>query len=186
MNVYDFDNTIYRGDSTADYYFFCLKRHPEILKCMPALAAAFVWFYILKQGNKTQFKEKMFSFLKYTDTEKDLSAFWDTHFSNIKSWYLKQKKEDDVIISASPLFLLKPACDKLGIQFLIASDVDARTGKYTGENCHGKEKVRRFSASFSNREIHRFYSDSQSDAPLAKIAKEAFLVHGDTIAPWKF
>lgn len=186
MNVYDFDNTIYRGDSTADFYFFCLKRHPKILKHIPALAAAFVRFYVLKQGNKTQFKEKMFSFLPYTDAEKDVSAFWNTHFAKIKHWYRRQKQAEDVIISASPFFLLKPACDKLGIQCLIASDVDVQTGKYTGENCHGNEKVRRFSAFFPKGEIHRFYSDSQSDAPLAKMANEAFLVRGDAIKPWKF
>ena len=26
MNVYDFDKTIYNGDSTLDFYFFCLKK----------------------------------------------------------------------------------------------------------------------------------------------------------------
>ena len=24
MNVYDFDGTVYAGDSTVDFYFFCL------------------------------------------------------------------------------------------------------------------------------------------------------------------
>ena len=30
MNVYDFDKTIYDGDSTADFYLFSLKRHKGI------------------------------------------------------------------------------------------------------------------------------------------------------------
>ncbi len=33
MNVYDFDGTIYSGDSTIDFYLFCLRKQPEIL-CM--------------------------------------------------------------------------------------------------------------------------------------------------------
>lgn len=32
MNVYDFDKTIYAGDSTIDFYLFCLKRQPAILQ----------------------------------------------------------------------------------------------------------------------------------------------------------
>ena len=32
MNVYDFDKTIYKGDSTLDFYFFCLRKKPIIIK----------------------------------------------------------------------------------------------------------------------------------------------------------
>ena len=52
--------------------------------------------------------------------------------------------DSDLIISASPEFLLKPICGILGIKHLIASKVSPVDGKYTGKNCHGKEKVRRF------------------------------------------
>lgn len=62
MNVYDFDNTIYKGDSTAHFYFFCLKRHPSMIKYIPSLAAGFAGYYIFKKGDKTHFKEKMYGF----------------------------------------------------------------------------------------------------------------------------
>ena len=32
MNVYDFDGTVYAGDSTVDFYFFCLRKQPGILR----------------------------------------------------------------------------------------------------------------------------------------------------------
>ena len=35
MNVYDFDGTIYDGDSTLDFWYFCLKKHPQILLYLP-------------------------------------------------------------------------------------------------------------------------------------------------------
>ena len=35
MNVYDFDNTIYRGESGADLFFFYLKRDPKLLRKVP-------------------------------------------------------------------------------------------------------------------------------------------------------
>lgn len=72
MNVYDFDNTIYRGDSTADFYLYCLKKHPKIISKFPKLFVAFTKFYILKKGSKTEFKEKMYDFLTCCDTEKDV------------------------------------------------------------------------------------------------------------------
>lgn len=186
MNVYDFDNTIYSGDSTADFYFFALRRHPKIIIYFPRLVYSFVKFYIFKKGSKTQFKEKMFRFLRLCNMEKDLPEFWDKHMKNIKPFYIKQQKADDVIISASPRFLLKPCCDALKINYLIASEVNPQTGKYTGVNCRGKEKARRFLQQFRDGRIDKFYSDSYSDAPLAELADEAFLVKKDRLEEWKF
>ena len=59
MNVYDFDKTIYDGDSTADFYLFSLGRHKKILTLAPSLFGAFVRFYVFKKGSKTEFKEKI-------------------------------------------------------------------------------------------------------------------------------
>lgn len=186
MNVYDFDKTIYDGDSTADFYLFSLKRHKKILLLAPSLFGAFFRFYVLKKGTKTQFKEKMYRFLQYCDTERDVEAFWRQNFHKIKSFYRQQQQADDVIISASPVFLLTPACEKLKIRYLIASRVDMHNGKYTGENCHGAEKVKQFYAKFGkDAVIDEFYSDSYSDTPLAQIARRAFLVKGETLAPWE-
>ena len=110
--------------------------------------------------------------------------FWDENAEHIKEWYLLQQREDDVVISASPEFLLRPICRRLGIHYLLASVVDKRTGMYYGLNCYGEEKVRRFRQTFDG-EIDAFYSDSFSDAPLANLAKRAYLVDGDQILPWE-
>lgn len=185
MNVYDFDNTIYDGDSTADFYFFALKRHKKVLLTVPSLAAAFVKYYIFKRGTKTEFKEKMFAFLQYCDIKRDISDFWKTHSKKIKPFFYEKHKVDDVIISASPKFLLVPICKELGITHLLASNVDMNNGTYSGINCHGKEKVNRFYQEFSNGIIDEFYSDNYSDTPLAKIAKNAFIVNGNNIYDWK-
>ena len=184
MNCYDFDKTIYDGDSTRDFYIFSLKRHKGIIKTFPSLIKAFVKFYVFKKGEKTEFKEKMYRFLWYIDIEKDLPLFWKSHKKNIKDWYYKQQKEDDLIISASPEFLLEPICKEIGINYMMASKVDKKTGKYKGINCHGKEKVRRFYEKFPNEKIDEFYSDSYSDSPLAEISKEAFLVKGNKLCKW--
>ena len=102
-----------------------------------------------------------------------------------RPWYLAQKQPDDLVVSASPEFLLAPACRRLGIRPPIASRVDARTGRYTGLNCKGAEKVSRFREQYPDAEIGQFYSDSRSDAPLAHLARRAFLVRGDSYTSWE-
>ncbi len=186
MNVYDFDKTIYDGDSTADFYLFSLKRHKGIFCLAPSLLGAFLRFYVFKKGSKTDFKQIMYRFLTRCDIDQDVADFWALHRAKIKKFYLNQQKDDDVIISASPEFLLEPICQSLGIRFLMASRVDKNTGVYDGENCHGKEKVRRFCEIFPNGKIGEFYSDSYSDTPLAEIAEKAFIVKGETLEDWKF
>lgn len=135
--------------------------------------------------SKTAFKEDMYGFLtEIDDVDKALHDFWKLYRGNIKTWYLDMKREDDLIISASPEFLLRPVCDLYGIKHLIASRVDKKTGKYTGINCDGKEKVRRFKEIYKNADINEFYSDSNSDHPLAELSFNALKVKGNTISPW--
>ena len=185
MNVYDFDKTIYYDDSTSDFYLFSLKRHPKVAAHFPKTAGAFI-LYLLRIKTKTQFKEVMYEFLHEVDIKNDLPDFWETHKHKIKPFYIKHKQPDDVIISASPEFLLKPICDELGIKYMMASKVDPVTGKYTGINCHGKEKVRRFEEKFGDAVIDEFYSDAYCDTPLAEKAVNSYMVKRDRISEWKF
>ncbi len=176
MNVYDFDKTIFDGDSTAKFYFYCLKRHLSMLKHTPATLAAFISFRMGKR-TKTQFKQVMYRFLRcIPDVDKEIQGFWDKHEGGMFDWYAKVQKEDDVVISASPEFLIVPICTRLGIKHAMASRVDKKTGLYDGENCHGEEKVRRFYEKFGQADIDMFCSDSLSDKPLALLAKEKYII----------
>lgn len=186
MNVYDFDNTIYSGDSTEDFIRWCVKKKPSLALRLAHGGAAFC-AYKINLCSKTHFKERMYGFLQgISDIDAWVEEFWDGHICNIKQWYLDEQREDDVIISASPEFLLLPAMRRLNISHLMASRVDKRTGFYYGVNCHGEEKVRRFKEKFNIEDIEKFYSDSLTDAPLARLAKESFLVLGDTVIPYEY
>ena len=101
----------------------------------------------------------------------------------IYPWYMAQRRPDDLVISASPEFLLRPVADRLGFA-LIASRVDPATGRTEGLNCHGEEKLRRFRARYGDAPVERFYSDSLSDAPMARAAREAFMIRRGTVLPW--
>jgi len=179
MNVYDFDNTIFRGDSTARFFGFCLRRYPRIARRLPVVSTAALLLLIGKT-DKTGFKSRLFGFLQdIPDIEAEVAAFWSNNAGRIKPWYLARKRPDDLIISAGPEFLLRPVCPRL-----IASRVDPKTGAYSGKNCDGEEKLRRYRAEFGDAAIDEFYSDSLSDAPLARIAARAYLVRGDQVLPW--
>jgi len=184
MNVYDFDKTIYDGDSTVDFYFFCLKRSPKILKYLPYQGISFIK-YLFGFIDKTHFKEKFFScFGGIKNIDNYIDEFWEKNKIKIKKWYKNTHFDSDVVISASPEFLLDPICKKLKIAKLMASRVNKESGKYIGENCYGEEKVKRFYEVFPNEKIDTFYSDSLSDTPLKEISKDAYIVQKEKLIKW--
>lgn len=185
MNVYDFDKTIYKYDSTIDFYFFCLRHHVSLLRFLPRQVWGAIGF-LTKKIHRTEFKELFFSFLEgLSDVDAEVERFWASHSKFIASWYLEQLRESDVIISASPEFLLQPICSVLGIAAPIASRVNKKTGSFLTKNNRGVEKMRRFHKEYGDSSIENFYSDSKSDTPCAMYALNAFLVSGDTIVSWQ-
>lgn len=185
MNCYDFDKTIYKSDSSCDFYLYCLTHYPKVLRRLPVQAVAFFRHYVLKSITKTQMKEVFYRYFQdIPDMDTALALFWKKNLCKMQPFYTKKQQESDVIISASPEFFLQPACKALGIQHLMASPVDPKTGKYNGENCHGKEKVKRFRAVFPDASVEEFYSDSLSDTPMAELAETAYLVKGTKLTLW--
>ena len=103
MNVYDFDDTIYKGDSGVDIIKFGLKKHP-VLVFTTLFKTCFVFAaYIFKKKEIVDIKESALSFIfKIKNKNKFIQEFIDKHISNIKPWYYEKKEENDLIISASP------------------------------------------------------------------------------------
>ena len=181
MNVYDFDGTIYDGDSSVDFWLYSIRKKPSVfLKCLPKLFCGAV-LYGIKRIPKEEWKERFFSFLRYLPAdEARVNRFWEQHNRKIKKWYLDKKQENDVIVSASPVFLLAPISRKLGVS-LIATEVDPASGRFSGLNCSGKEKVRRFREVYPDGKIDEFYTDSRKDLPLASEAGHAYFVRKNKI-----
>jgi phosphatidylglycerophosphatase C len=184
MNVYDFDKTIYAKDSSIDFYLFNLRQDWTILRYAPKQVWA-LFNYKLKRIPKTRMKQVFYTYFKtIKNMDERVKLFWDTHEGNVRPFYATQRQPDDVIISASPTFLLAPLMQRWGVN-LIATEVDPTSG-LSGENCWGPEKVKRFKAHYPHSPIDQFYSDHLSDVHLAKLAKEAFLVSDHGIVPWPF
>lgn len=183
MNVYDFDKTVFRGDSTARLAAYVMLRRPLAMLTLPAMGFGAL-MYALRIWPKRRFKEKVYGFCRFVpDMDSLVRKFWEKERRRIYGWYVRRKRSDDVIISASSEFALRPICESLGVS-LIATPVDRRTGRYLGENCHGAEKVRRFRQLYPNARVDEFYSDSLSDTPMAELAARAYLVHRGQINEW--
>lgn len=183
VNVYDFDKTILPYDSTAAFFMWCAGEYKGAARAaLPGLFASIP--FALGRIDQTRHKELFYRFLRAVpDIDAALEIFWDENFPNINGWYLRQKRPDDIIISASPDFLVRVPAERLGVR-LIASRVDKHTGVTTGKNNNRAEKVRRLNEEFPGTEIGEFYSDSRHDDPLAALAERAFIVKGQRVLPW--
>jgi len=182
--VYDFDHTIYDGDSSVDFHKYCMRKSPVILLRIPGFCMALLR-YKLNRISKEKMKGKWFSFLCKIDVDTYVDSFWESHRKKLKQWYLEKDHSNDVIISASPEFLLRGICDELGVRKLIATDMNRNTGKIAGLNCHGKEKVMRFFGAFPGEIIDEFYTDSMSDLPMLRQAKKGFVVKRDHLTAFE-
>ncbi len=183
MNVYDFDKTIYNGDSTWDFYFFCLKRQKSILKFLPGQGFHFL-IYALGVIDKTAFKEKFYTFLTgIKDIDSEVALFWESNEKKIKKWFPDWRTKEDVLISEAPEFLLEPIAKKMNFA-LIGTKVDKLTGKITGEICCGEEKLERFQNEFPGEEIKNVFTSTLSDIPIANEAEMAYMLRGEKATNW--
>ena len=64
MNIYDFDNTIFKGDSSIKFIKYSLLRHPFLVLVASLKSLGEVIKYIFKKSDFEKIKGKMFSFVK--------------------------------------------------------------------------------------------------------------------------
>ncbi|HPW53999.1 MAG TPA: haloacid dehalogenase-like hydrolase [Erysipelotrichaceae bacterium] len=187
MNVYDWDKTIYPKDSSAEFFLYNVKNDLTLLRFFPRQLLGWI-LWGLKIIDKTEMKKYFYSYLPgVKNIDEKLETFWDERISKVNSWYRDLQQEDDVVVSASAYFLVEPACRRLKIRHLIASEVDRYTGEVLSKNCSSQQKVERMiAAGYQIDEIENFYSDSNNDRFLAGRAKKAYKVINGKIKDWKF
>ena len=189
MNVFDFDNTIYNGESTLDLFFWYIVRKPWLIKHLPAVLKAFARY---KKGEVTlneviehyvPLVEK--DALRVFDFENDPKKFWDTHMKKIKPLYAELRSDDDLIITASPDFNIEEVCRRLGIKRFLASKVNKTTGAIEFANIR-QNKIEAFMSEYAGEKIENFYTDSaENDAPLIDLAENAYLVKKNKVTKIK-
>ena len=181
-DLYDFDKTVYPKDSTTDYWLFCLKKHPKLIKYLPHQVISGAKFFS-KKYTLTEFKEQFFSFLPEIDADSLAREYWQKNGDKIYNWF--KPKENDaltVVCSASPEFEIKPILEQLGADYIIGTKVDTETGKFVSPNCKGEEKVRRIKELLGECEFRNAYTDNvKSDAPMLELAENKFKIESGRI-----
>lgn len=174
MNLYDFDKTVYYKDCTVEFWKYCIRRKPYLLFGLPVQVLGFA-LYKLKIKPKEYFKSKFLFFVKHFENiEEEIERFWDKEEANVCRHFRAMLSSDDVIVSASPEFLVVPIAKRLGVRCL-ASPVDPESAGFTGANCKGEEKIRRL-AEIGITSADKAFSDSVSDLPMLSLAKEGYVI----------
>ena len=185
--VYDFDGTIYDGDSTFDFIKFLMSKKKSIILHIPKMSLYFIK-YKLKLIKKETMKECFFEiFAKFENIDELVKEFWNINQKKLKNFFINKKThKNDIIASASPYFLLSPIADKYKVKDLFASPVNKKNGKYIGKNCHGVEKVKLINNKYENVQIEEMYSDdANADRPLLELAKKSYIVKGNKIIDYE-
>lgn len=175
MNVYDFDGTIFPKDCSIGFCIWCMNRHPKL------------WFTFAPKAIRNLIRRKrgkipeylmqreLFRYLTLIDDfDKQIERYWDKNEKKIAAWYLAQKKDDDLIISASPTCIIEPIAKRLGVNYM-ATEYDWEFGVFLNNMMYAKEKAR-YILDHGFPMIENFYSDSLADTPLALCAEKAHLV----------
>lgn len=175
MNVYDFDGTIYPTDCTVGFGFWCMNRHPKMwFTFFPKMIKTLI-LYKMDKIPEYLMQRRLFSYLTLVDDfDVQIEKYWDKNEKKIAPWYLAQKKDDDLIISASPTAIIEPIANRLGVKF-VASEFDIKYGVFTNNLMYAKEKAR-YIIDQGFPMIDNFYSDSLADTPIALLAEKAHFV----------
>lgn len=184
INVYDFDNTIYDGESLFDFYLLCIKHHPRLLKYL------FVVLDSYRKYKSCKISPERFLFLaeKYAvealcavpDLHELTERFWIKRQKKLKSFYKTLQKPDDVVVSATFGFILRPALEILGIKRYVCSEIDLESGEIT-QICFKQEKIKCFDKNFPDAHIENFFTDSLNDEEFMKKAQNVYLVKHNRI-----
>ena len=175
MNVYDFDGTLYDTDCSISFGFWCMNHHPKLwFTYFPGIIKSFVK-YKLKMIPNYRLQRELFRYLTLVDDfDEQIERYWDKNEKRIAPWYLAQRKPDDLIISASPICIIEPIAQRLGVR-AVGTDYNRTYGVFLDNLMYAKEKVR-YLVDHGFPKIDNFYSDSLADTPLALCAEKAHLV----------
>lgn len=193
MRVFDFDGTIYDGESLFDLYLYSARHDPKVFRYIAPVLRYAVKYKLgratLEQmeygvGKMTEgYLTELSRSKRVASVEQLVDDFWDRYYARIKPWY--QPESDDVILTASFDLTVGEACRRLGVRNHVASEVDVGTMKVTYLN-FSTNKAKRFRELYGpDVVIDEFYTDSKFDQPMIDMARHAFMVKGNTITQVK-
>lgn len=186
--VFDFDETLIIKDTLIDFLRF--SNPPMRFYWLMFLSSPVLIAYLLKITPNYQAKQKVLKLfwggIKCDEFDKKCQAYSArldsiSNPEGIKCVKAHKKSGNKVVIcSASAEDWIMPWAKSYGIDDVIATrlqKIDGRiTGKISGANCFGAEKVNRFLAEFPDRKSYILYAygDGKSDAQIFEIADKVY------------
>ena len=187
LAVFDFDGTLYKGDSFIDFCKFYYLKKPWRL-----------WFFFIQLGgflfwklgllSSTQFKSLFIQYL-FWDSEMEIKRmsqlFWERprNFNEtvIERLVFYQKEGYTILVaSASPKLLIEIACLKLNVKHVVGTElIPYKKRHVVTKNCRGPEKLIQVKRAFPEHHLAVAYSDNKDDLELLQQAERGFLVLGD-------
>jgi phosphatidylglycerophosphatase C len=161
LAAFDFDGTITDGGSVFDFLSALVGRG-AVLSATAPLAPRLAHAALAGGDVADQTKERLFiralTGVSLERAEEVAAAFARGHLDrHVRAdvrrrldWHLG-RGDQVVIVSASPELYVGPAGDLLGVDGVVATDLEVGadgnlTGRYRGANCRGQEKLRRLRA----------------------------------------
>ena len=188
VNVYDFDNTIYDGETLVDFILYYIKTDKKIWKYVPKLIIIAIkdalHLFTVEQAIEAYASFLEGYYVNLGDTTQNVIKFWDKNEKKIKPWYAKVQKESDIIVSGSTDFILDEIMKRMGIKHYIGSSIDKETGKFI-RLCFLENKVKAFREIYPDKHIENFYTDSMNDKAMMDIADNVYLVKKNKITKIK-
>lgn len=187
--VFDFDGTLTTKDSFLRFILFAAPWY-KILGSVMVFPVVIFYFLGLVSNNTA--KERVFSYffggISSKQFRKISEEFSIKRLGAIirkialeKAMWHKNQGHKLVIASASMEDWIRPWAKNHGFDDVIATMPEIKdnklTGKFSGKNCSGEEKLRRFLNKYPDREKYFIYaySDSKKDKPLLTLVDASFL-----------
>lgn len=196
LAIFDVDYTLTKKETLLEFYSFCTKNKISNLKYIPRVIYSGLMFGLNIYDEKKT-KQTFLKFIRNMDEDslKELvHRYYKERLRNIlyKDGIdeLKRLKNEGymvILVSASPEFYLNELYDIEEVDIIIGTRFEFKdgifTGKMVGENCKGKEKVKRLEAMLSSKKIvpnykeSMMFSDSLSDKPLLDLVGNPRLIN---------
>ncbi|MCL2018014.1 MAG: haloacid dehalogenase-like hydrolase [Alphaproteobacteria bacterium] len=198
--LFDFDGTLSAGDANVGFWKYCFRN-----SLRPWLFLPVIFFGILLQIMAWIIR---ICFVRHISHLSCLDIFWremlrpyltPVMIKKLAAGFIKEFKQNRfgwaaeqvakeraagnfvILASASPEYLLMPLVKDMKFDLIICSEIDpVRPWKFKFFN-YGENKVRSLNTIMGNRpNIIRAYSDSKSDLPMMRLAKEQVWIHPQT------
>lgn len=179
VKVFDFDNTIYKGESSVDFAFYMIRHNKRIVRYIPTILFSLAGYKLclLKKEKLESIINDFFAGVLDGKTSPDIfvKEFWKKHSRKLNPEMLRLIEPEDIILSASPVFLFSGIRERLNTDQIVGTEVDFQQKKITWFN-FGDNKVKRYRELYGDRTIDAFYTDSYNDKEMMAVSREVFIV----------